>query len=136
MDKTWNRNCIVGVVTAYGLDDRGFGVRAPAVSRIFCSPRRLNQCSATGVPRHTGVPSQGERCDANYYLLYEINCRILFVLFYPSYRVSYTCILFSTTVLWHSGLGLNTGPKTVPLQSPHSGPWLQKGRLDGGPSEG
>jgi hypothetical protein len=32
----------------------------------------LDQCSATGVPRHTGVPSQGEMCDANFYLLQEI----------------------------------------------------------------
>jgi hypothetical protein len=53
----------------------------------------LDQCSATG------APSQGERCDANFYLLQEINFRILFVLFYPSYRVSYACILFSATAL-------------------------------------
>jgi hypothetical protein len=30
----------VGIATAYGLDDRGVGVRVPVGSRIFSSPRR------------------------------------------------------------------------------------------------
>jgi hypothetical protein len=29
----------VGIATGYGLDDRGIGVRVPAESRIFSSPR-------------------------------------------------------------------------------------------------
>jgi hypothetical protein len=35
---TGSRN--VGIVTGYGLDDRGVGVRAPVGSTIFSSPRR------------------------------------------------------------------------------------------------
>jgi hypothetical protein len=31
---------IVGIVTSYGLDDRGAGVRVPVASRIFSSPFR------------------------------------------------------------------------------------------------
>jgi hypothetical protein len=31
---------IVGIVTGYGLDGRGVGVRIPLGSRIFSSPRR------------------------------------------------------------------------------------------------
>jgi hypothetical protein len=31
---------LVGIVTGYGLDDRGVGVRFPVGSRIFSSPRR------------------------------------------------------------------------------------------------
>jgi hypothetical protein len=35
-----SRGSAVGITTAYGLDDRGFGVRVPVVSRIFSSPYR------------------------------------------------------------------------------------------------
>jgi hypothetical protein len=31
---------VVGIVTGYGLDNRGFGVRVPVGSTIFSSPRR------------------------------------------------------------------------------------------------
>jgi hypothetical protein len=34
------RDSVVGIVTSYGLDDRGVGVRVPVGSRIFSSPRR------------------------------------------------------------------------------------------------
>jgi hypothetical protein len=33
-----NRDSVVGIVTAYGLDDGGAGVRVPVGSRIFTSP--------------------------------------------------------------------------------------------------
>jgi hypothetical protein len=33
-------NSVVGIATAYGLDDRGIGVQIPIESRIFFSPRR------------------------------------------------------------------------------------------------
>jgi hypothetical protein len=39
-----SQDSAVGIATSYGLDDRGFGVRVPVVSRIFsssCSPDRL-----------------------------------------------------------------------------------------------
>jgi uncharacterized membrane protein YdcZ (DUF606 family) len=32
--------CGAGIVTSYGLDDRGVGVRVPVGSRIFTSPNR------------------------------------------------------------------------------------------------
>jgi hypothetical protein len=35
-----SRDSVVGIVTGYGLDDRGVGVRVPVGSRIFSSPRR------------------------------------------------------------------------------------------------
>jgi hypothetical protein len=35
-----NRDSIVGTATAYGLDDRGVGVRVSVGSRIFSSPSR------------------------------------------------------------------------------------------------
>jgi hypothetical protein len=35
-----NRDGVVSIVTGYGLDDRGVGVRAPVGSRIFSSPCR------------------------------------------------------------------------------------------------
>jgi hypothetical protein len=35
-----SRDSAVGIATAYGLDDRGVGVRVPVGSRIFSSPRR------------------------------------------------------------------------------------------------
>jgi hypothetical protein len=35
-----NRDSVVGIATAYGLDDRGVGVRVTVGSRIFFSPRR------------------------------------------------------------------------------------------------
>jgi hypothetical protein len=34
-----SRDCVVGIATGYGLDDRGFGVRVPVRSKIFSSPR-------------------------------------------------------------------------------------------------
>jgi hypothetical protein len=34
-----SRDSSVGIVTGYGLDDRGVGVRIPVGSRIFCSPQ-------------------------------------------------------------------------------------------------
>jgi hypothetical protein len=34
------RDSVVGIATAYDLDDRGVGVRVPIVSRIFSFPRR------------------------------------------------------------------------------------------------
>jgi hypothetical protein len=36
------RDSVVGIVTGYGLDDRGVGIRVPVGSRIF-SPRRPDQ---------------------------------------------------------------------------------------------
>jgi hypothetical protein len=39
----WSRVSVVGTATAYGLDDRGVGVRVPVGSRIFSSPRRPDQ---------------------------------------------------------------------------------------------
>jgi hypothetical protein len=35
-----NRDIAAGIVTGYGLDDRGVGVRVPVRLRIFSSPRR------------------------------------------------------------------------------------------------
>jgi hypothetical protein len=35
-----SRDSAVGIVTGYGLDDQGVGVRVPVESSIFCSPRR------------------------------------------------------------------------------------------------
>jgi hypothetical protein len=35
-----SRDSSVGIVTGYGLDDRGIGVRVPVGSRIFSTPRR------------------------------------------------------------------------------------------------
>jgi hypothetical protein len=35
-----SRNSAVGIATAYGLDDRGVGVRGPVESRIFSPQRR------------------------------------------------------------------------------------------------
>jgi hypothetical protein len=35
-----SRGSAVGIATAYGLDDRGVGVRVPVESRIFSSTRR------------------------------------------------------------------------------------------------
>jgi hypothetical protein len=37
------RDKVVGIVTGYGLDDRGVGFRVPLGSRIFPSPRRPNR---------------------------------------------------------------------------------------------
>jgi hypothetical protein len=34
-----SRDSVVGIATAYGLDDGGVGVRVPVGSRIFSSPR-------------------------------------------------------------------------------------------------
>jgi hypothetical protein len=36
--QTRSRDSIVGIVTSYGLDDRGVGVQVPVGSRIFSSP--------------------------------------------------------------------------------------------------
>jgi hypothetical protein len=35
-----SRDCVVGIATGYGLDDRGAGVRIPVGSGIFSSPHR------------------------------------------------------------------------------------------------
>jgi hypothetical protein len=35
-----SRDSVVGIATAYGLDDRGVGVRIPVGARIFSSSRR------------------------------------------------------------------------------------------------
>jgi hypothetical protein len=35
-----SRDSVVGIATAYWLDDRGVGVRVPVGSSIFSSPRR------------------------------------------------------------------------------------------------
>jgi hypothetical protein len=38
-----SRGSVVGIATAYGMNDRGVGVRAPVGSRIFSSPRRTDR---------------------------------------------------------------------------------------------
>jgi hypothetical protein len=38
-----SRDSAVGIVTGYGLDDGGFGVRGPVGSRIFSSPSRADR---------------------------------------------------------------------------------------------
>jgi hypothetical protein len=38
-----SRDSAVGIATAYGLDDRGVGVRIPVRSRNFCSLRRQDR---------------------------------------------------------------------------------------------
>jgi hypothetical protein len=38
-----SRDIAVGIVTGYGLDDRGDGVRVPVGSKIFSSPYLLNR---------------------------------------------------------------------------------------------
>jgi hypothetical protein len=38
-----SRDSPVGIVTGYGLDDRGVGVRVPVGSRIFSSPQRSDR---------------------------------------------------------------------------------------------
>jgi hypothetical protein len=35
-----SRDSVAGIVTGYGLDDQGVGVRVPIASSIFASPRR------------------------------------------------------------------------------------------------
>jgi hypothetical protein len=35
-----SRDSVVSIATAYGLEDRGIGVRVPVGSRILYSPRR------------------------------------------------------------------------------------------------
>jgi hypothetical protein len=37
------RDSTVGMVTGYGMDDRGVGVGVPVGSRIFSSPRRADR---------------------------------------------------------------------------------------------
>jgi hypothetical protein len=47
---SWSRVNVVGIATGYGLDDREFGVRVLAGSRIFSSPRRSDQfCGPPGL---------------------------------------------------------------------------------------
>jgi hypothetical protein len=46
----------VGIATAYGLDDRGVGVRVPVGSKIFCAPRRPDRLWGT-----TNLLSSGYR---------------------------------------------------------------------------
>jgi hypothetical protein len=38
-----SRDGVVGIVTGYGLDDRGVGVQVPVGSIIFSSPRRADR---------------------------------------------------------------------------------------------
>jgi hypothetical protein len=38
-----SRDCVVGITTGYGLDDRGVGVRVLVGRRIFSSPRRSDR---------------------------------------------------------------------------------------------
>jgi hypothetical protein len=38
-----SRYSVVGIVTGYGLDDRGVGVRVLVASRIFSYPRRSDR---------------------------------------------------------------------------------------------
>jgi hypothetical protein len=38
-----SRGSVVGIATAYWLDDREVGVRVPVESRIFTSPYRLDR---------------------------------------------------------------------------------------------
>jgi hypothetical protein len=40
---TSSRDCVVGIATGYGLDDRGVGVRVSMGSKIFSSPRRQDR---------------------------------------------------------------------------------------------
>jgi hypothetical protein len=40
MDKEGSRDSVGGIVTGYGLDDRGVGVRVPVESRIFSTSSR------------------------------------------------------------------------------------------------
>jgi hypothetical protein len=51
------RETVVRVVTGYGLDDRGVGIRVPVGSRIFSSPRRpdLSGVHLTSYPFGIGV---------------------------------------------------------------------------------
>jgi hypothetical protein len=39
----WSRDCVFGIATGYGLDDREVGVRVPVGSRIFSSSSRPDQ---------------------------------------------------------------------------------------------
>jgi hypothetical protein len=44
--RVMSRDSIVGILTSYGLNDRGVGIRVPAGSRIFSSPHRpVRLCS-------------------------------------------------------------------------------------------
>jgi hypothetical protein len=51
-----SRDSAVGIATSYGLDGRGVGVRGPAGSRIFSSPRRSYQLWGPA-----NIPSNGDR---------------------------------------------------------------------------
>jgi hypothetical protein len=42
---------VVGIATGYGFDDRGVGVRFPAGSRIFSSPRLPDQINPSFLTR-------------------------------------------------------------------------------------
>jgi hypothetical protein len=45
--KNWSRDSSVGVVTGYGLDNRGSGVRFPAEAENFSLHHRVQNCSGT-----------------------------------------------------------------------------------------
>jgi hypothetical protein len=56
-----SRDIVVGIVTGYGLDDRGVGVRVPVESRMFSSSRRPGRLGSTQPPIQwvAGAPSPG-----------------------------------------------------------------------------
>jgi hypothetical protein len=43
MQGYWSWDSVVGIETAYGMDDRGVGVQVPVGSRIFSSPHHPDQ---------------------------------------------------------------------------------------------
>jgi hypothetical protein len=49
-----SRGSVVGIVTGYGQDDRGVGVRVPVRARIFTSPYRPDQFSGPPNFLYTG----------------------------------------------------------------------------------
>jgi hypothetical protein len=57
----WSRGSVVGIATAYGLDDRADGVRVPVGPRIFYSPRRPDRLWSppTSYPMGTGGSFSG-----------------------------------------------------------------------------
>jgi hypothetical protein len=54
--RTTSRDSVVGIVTGYGLDNRGVGVQVPVGSRIFSSPCRPDRSGVhpTSYPMGTG----------------------------------------------------------------------------------
>jgi hypothetical protein len=54
-----NRDSVVGIVTGYGLDDRGVGIRVPVRSIIFSSPQTGAEVHPMFYPMCTGAVSLG-----------------------------------------------------------------------------